>query len=254
MSYAQIQRRRSNLARRLTQKPLNRLLGIAFNDQPLFSGSAFTLSALRFWLFRHLVLLSRQFRLRVDLVPQPGIGPGCPKRARECKSRLYASSSTGALNLPLERNVFVGYRACPPPPKEDICTLLLSFDLSSLLKSAKDFVNRSHWHGEVREIEPALKEMYLHIFSGEPLVAVFENAANGVSDSHSDQVIVPRKIGQWSQMIENLIEMGDLLLHFHKFVFKVCTSVHRRRLFLAEREPRFFKILCVHNSGAYPHV
>jgi hypothetical protein len=69
---------------------------IAFDDQSFFLGARFTLSALRLWFFWHLVLLSPRFLVGVEMVPQPGIGPGSPDWARGCKPRLYANSSTGA--------------------------------------------------------------------------------------------------------------------------------------------------------------
>src|SRR5260370_42530879 len=65
-------------------------LRIAFNYQSLLLRTRFTLSALRLWFFGHLALLSHC----THLVPEPGIGPGRPEWARDCKSRLSASSST----------------------------------------------------------------------------------------------------------------------------------------------------------------
>jgi hypothetical protein len=80
------------------------LLGVSYN-QPFFLRSALT-----FWgfLLRHTMLLSTRFSNGV--LPQPGIEPGSPKWARDCKSRPFAISSTGAcggggggrtLNLPI---------------------------------------------------------------------------------------------------------------------------------------------------------
>src|SRR5207245_5485742 len=72
----------------------------------------FTFLPLRFWLFRHLVLLSRRLSVEVGM-PRPGIGPGSPEWARGCKPRLSASSSTGAY----EKALNVGtVTACQLPP------------------------------------------------------------------------------------------------------------------------------------------
>src|SRR5208283_2090490 len=89
----------SNLsARFLAEEFGDCFLRIAFNDKSLLLRSRFTLSALRFWLLWHVVLLSRRFSFGVEGVPQPGIGPGRSERARGCKPRLSANSSTGAYN------------------------------------------------------------------------------------------------------------------------------------------------------------
>jgi len=68
---------------------------IAFNYQPLLLRAAFTLSALRSGLLRHLVLLSHPFLSGDERVPQPGIEPGRPNWALGCKPSLTANSSTG---------------------------------------------------------------------------------------------------------------------------------------------------------------
>src|SRR5580704_14855397 len=90
--------RASGLSRRLFQELIYGGQRVAFNDQPLLLGSGFTLSALRYFLLWHLVLLSHPFLSAVlEVMPQPGMEPGRPKnRSRECKSRLSANSSTGA--------------------------------------------------------------------------------------------------------------------------------------------------------------
>jgi hypothetical protein len=62
-----------------------------FDDQSFFFRSPLTFCRL----FRlHQIVLSSRFSIWG--MPQPGIGPGSPEWARDCKSRLSASSSTGA--------------------------------------------------------------------------------------------------------------------------------------------------------------
>ena len=76
------------------EEGIYRLLRVG-NDESFFLWSALT-----FWCFLrlHKVLLSSRFLFGESGMPQPGIGPGSPEWARDCKSRLSASSSTGAQN------------------------------------------------------------------------------------------------------------------------------------------------------------
>jgi hypothetical protein len=73
--------------------------GIAFDDEPFFDWAALAFQLLWVSFYCHVaVQLSTRFPAVASKVPQPGIGPGRPEWARDCKSRLSASSSTGAHN------------------------------------------------------------------------------------------------------------------------------------------------------------
>jgi hypothetical protein len=78
------------------EQSVNRLLGIG-DDEAFFFGPALTLFRSGRLLCSHGVLSSSWFLFGHEMVPQPGIGPGRPEWARDCKSRLSAASSTGAL-------------------------------------------------------------------------------------------------------------------------------------------------------------
>ena len=87
------------LARGLFEERVYGFLRVALNDQSFLLGAAFTLWTLRFWLFRHLVLLSR---ITLVLVRQTGFAParvffegGLPP---DCKSGASAYFATAALS------------------------------------------------------------------------------------------------------------------------------------------------------------
>src|SRR6266498_2271261 len=102
--------------RLLFEQLVYRVLRIATDYQPLLCGAAFTLLALRFWFLGHLlVVLSRRFPTRVEVVPQPGIEPGRPCRSRECKSRLSTSSSTGAYRSSLDVGAVMAVKSSAAP-------------------------------------------------------------------------------------------------------------------------------------------
>lgn len=88
-------RREKLLGGLFLQERIERGLRIAFDNQAFLDGATFTLFALRAVFLGHVRLLSEMFLAGVELVPQPGFGPGRPEWARGCKPRLSASSSTG---------------------------------------------------------------------------------------------------------------------------------------------------------------
>jgi hypothetical protein len=77
------------------EKPVYCACGIASYDKPFLFRSALAFRTLAFWFLRHLELSYRTRRMDLKLVPQPGLEPGCPEWARDCKSRSYAISDTG---------------------------------------------------------------------------------------------------------------------------------------------------------------
>src|SRR6266446_6947784 len=91
MNYGRILSRSGSVA--LFQKFCERGLRVAFDYQAFLPRPTFTLSRLFFFL-RHFVLVSQRIPAGGNKVPQPGIEPGRPNWARDCKSRLYANSST----------------------------------------------------------------------------------------------------------------------------------------------------------------
>src|SRR6267154_2397913 len=84
----------------LFQEFCERGLRVAFDNQAFLFRPTFTFCAFHLGFFSHLSLISHKFLAGVNKVPQPGIEPGRPNWARDCKSRLYANSSTGAQDVP----------------------------------------------------------------------------------------------------------------------------------------------------------
>src|SRR6267154_3936682 len=81
----------------LFQQFSKRSLRVALDNQAFLFRPTLTLW---FSFCRHFVLLSQKIPAGQNKVPQPGIEPGRPNWARDCKSRLYANSSTGAQDVP----------------------------------------------------------------------------------------------------------------------------------------------------------
>ena len=87
------------------------------DDQPFLFRSPLTFGGFRLGFFGHTVLSSHWFLF--GGIPQPGIEPGSPKWARDCKSRPFAISSTGGS---VEPNV-----GADSPSKDAVPTLSGSF-------------------------------------------------------------------------------------------------------------------------------
>jgi hypothetical protein len=80
------------LLRLLAQKLVYRVRRVAANDQAFLAWSGLTLLAFLRLFLSHCVILPKS-----NLVPKPGLGPGRPvAKARECKSRVSAISTTWA--------------------------------------------------------------------------------------------------------------------------------------------------------------
>lgn len=88
----------AGFVRLLPQKRINGFLGVTSD----YKAGLFGAALLRRFSFldHHGIIPLRDSVGEQKDVPQPGIGPGRPEWARDCKSRLSASSSTGAQSKP----------------------------------------------------------------------------------------------------------------------------------------------------------
>src|ERR1700690_4459707 len=208
-------------------------LRVSLNDQPFLLRAAFTLSAFRFWLFRHLVILSPTVR---SLVPEPGIGPGRSWGARGCKPRLSTISSTRATHtgtvtaVPVnsKRNVFVrnwGRRLRFPFVKH-LRTFLLPFNFFGVVsKAAEDFVDRGHWRSEWIKVVALIHKLLTDVLRRSWFGGVLNNKAYRVSDAQSYDLA--SDVRQRPQTIQDFFEVGKLATHFYERILKVSALAYQ---------------------------
>ena len=196
------------------------------DDKPLLLWTGFILLAFRIRFFRHLILLSQWFPFGVDVVPQPGIGPGRPNWARACKARSSANSDTGAqstlnvgavmlakaspvptcsgpisaallpsssLNASLnysERNVivcnFYGFPSVKHPP---FPFLAINLFFGAINKPTQNFVNAGHRRCESREIKSLFVKQTTNILGRQLFSRSFQDGAYRVGDSQSRKFV-----------------------------------------------------------------
>jgi hypothetical protein len=268
-----------NLAPRLRSEEFgDSLFWIAFNDESLLLRPRFTLSALRLWLFGHLVLLSHPF-LYGEKVPQPGIEPGRPVGSRECKSRLSTSSSTGACSrkaltvgavMPLktspvptffgpisaalkpsslrfsskslERNIFVRNRtgfAVPLVIHPSVLPHAFNF-VVVVRETTENFVNRLHGSGQAGQIVISRMQRNANILRRHSFTRTTQNLANSVSEPQLEEVVVPaRHSRQRCHVVEDFIKVRDLVSDFDQFRFEVGASSDGLVPFADNLGPRF---------------
>src|SRR5260370_5014661 len=219
-------------------------------------GTRVSLSAFRLWFFGHLALLSHC----THLVPEPGIGPGRPEWARDCKSRLSASSSTrgpqaiGPFSAALrylannsERNILVsdGRRF---PFVINPALFFLSLDFSRFLKTTENLVNRRHRSSERTQVISLVNKLLAYILRREFFVTELKNETHRVrySQGRNFLVRVVGELGQWREVIENFVEMLDFVSHLDKFRLKFRPAINETAAHLTDGRPCLFEMRRIH--------
>ncbi len=203
---------------------------VAFDDKPFLFWSGLTLLTPRFVFLGHTKLVSYS----KNLVPEPGIGPGRHEWARDCKSRLSASSSTRgsqakgphiAALCHLSKGIFVvGY-----PSVFVINSPILLFAsqlfLGILSEATENFVNRRHWGCQVRKIVAAILKSLLYVLRREPLTVNLNDCAYRISQPQSRDAA--RRVSyarQRSEVLQNLVEVGNFVSRFAQLCFELSAT------------------------------
>jgi hypothetical protein len=223
---------------------------IAFNDQPFLLRAGFTLSPLRLWLLCHLVLSSHC----TELVPEPGIGPGRLVRARGCKPRLSASSSTRGPNAkePLntalcelsKRNIFVAnWRNLPLVVHTPIFFFALHFFRVNL-QAAQDRIDRCHRRTQSRQIVFLLYQLLVHVSRRQSLSGVPKYPSHSVGNAESDWTLSSKaNVRQRAEVIQHFIDMEDFVTNLHEFGFQLGATIKEPHPLAMQVSPSLRKIM-----------
>jgi hypothetical protein len=233
------------------------LLRVAFDDQSLLLGAGFTLSALRLLLLWHVGISSYSTKL----VPEPGIGPGRLVRARGCKPRLSASSSTrgpqakgphiAALRHLSKWNVVVskwsGFVKHLP------VFFFLAVNLSRIMEPRKNLVNRGHRRGQSAQIISAFHQCLSNIYRRHTPWRFYDYAPYRISEAEGWQFIAARidHSCQRGEMAQHLIEVGDLMAKFYQLILKIGPALSKHRFLTVEVVPCLAEVFRFHTKGGY---
>jgi hypothetical protein len=244
------------LARLIFEELRDCLERIAFDDQSLLLGSGFTLSALRFWFLWHLGLSS----YCTKLVPEPGIGPGRLVRARGCKPRLSASSSTrgpqarGPLSAALRYLANTSKRyfiVSNPIPFVEHAAILFFFSLNFIggSEAIKNFINTRHRGREARQIIAFAHEALPNILRRKALSFGPQYSADSVGQPEFCNVFrVYRYARQRREVFKHFLKMRDAIPNFHQVIFKFGAARDKVLTLFKNHAPCLAVIRCFHNQ------
>src|SRR5580704_10378293 len=282
---SRVSNRASGLSRRLFEELIYGDQRVAFNDQSLLLGARFTLSALRRFLLRHFELVSHWFVSAVKCVPQSGIEPERREWARDCKSRLSASSSTGGykkelnagaamplktspvpawffrpssaalLPLPwhfssisLERNILVRNRRVLPSKKD--APPIFFFALHFVREATQNLVNTSHRSAQARKIVALVRQFLANFWRGEFSISLSQHCPHSISNSQIGNIAGRTgHVRQWCKVLKNFIEVGDFMANLGQICFEVSTKVELFLALLPDSRPLAHEVRLFHNYG-----
>lgn len=201
-----------------------------FDDQPFLFWPPLALGGLRPGFFSHSVLSSHWFLS--GCVAPPGIGPGRPEWARDCKSRLSASSSTGPSVKPnagtggrRKRAVPALFRPFSAAP--DLFSWRSSSD-KTLISTA--MLRRSGWAHLLRHLHqlPLILPSYLrHSVGVNQLFVMLDNPERDAV-SRSEVRKMPRRDGEWIQDARRKMESKGTVGKFGKATPKKIAAAKKK--------------------------